>query len=268
MNDASFVLRELEQKLSVNIDRPAELGGLLRSFLNGPEAAAVINELLASYLGSNTQMKGRLDGESFLVLAAERFAMTLKFVTKRSDLLHTSGIDRFTVFRSAAPVTVDQFRIIGRFDPDVFDPEASLELIGTSLSDGSCIFQERLEPLVYDWYSPAPMVVAQLVRYPASTQLWFFHPETRRALFPVLGSTTLSSYVILSGMIAALGEGRAMNLLEDLAVNDSHVVRWAAIQAIGKLDGAAGLAYLNRSLTDRHPHISSAAAKTLTKLGG
>lgn len=268
MFDASYVLSELEQELGRNIDRPVQLGGLLKSFLDGSDVTEVINELLTSYLGTNTQMKGRLDGESFLVLGNEQFALTLKYVTKRSDLLHTSGIDRFTVFKSPAPVTIEKYRILGNFDPDVFDPNATLELVSNSVSDGSCVYQERLEPLVYDWYSSAPMVVAQLVRYPASTQLWFFHSGTRRAAFPVLSSTTLSSFVLLSGMISALCEKRAMPLLEEIAANDSHVVRWAAIQGIGRLDGDAGIAYLKRSLTDKHPHISAAAAKALAKLAG
>lgn len=268
MRDSSLILRELEQQLDARLDHPEELGNLLESFLHGPDVAEIVNELLASYLGAwNTQTVANLDGESLLLLRNERFSMALKLVTERLDVLHTAGTDRFTASRSTAPVTIDQYRIVGHFDPDLFDPNATLELVNSSLSDGSCVFHERLEPHVYDWHSPAPMILAQLVRYPATSQLWAFRRETRRALFPVMAYTELSSFVLLSKMVSAIGEKRALPLLEELAANDSHVVRWAAIQAIGRLDGTAGIAYLKRSLTDRHPDISGAAAKALAKLG-
>lgn len=267
MRDSILILRELETQLDGSLDRPEELGGLLESFLHGPSVTAIINELLASYLGTwDAQTMDRLDGESLLLLRNERFSVALKLVTERPEVLHTAGVDRFTVSRSHTPVTIDQYRIVGRFDPDVFDPNATLELVNSALSDGACVYQERLDPHIYEWHSPTPMVMLQLVRYPASAQLWAFHRETCRALFPVMAYTELSSFVLLSRMLSALGEKRAMPLLEELAVNDSHVVRWAAIQAIGSLDGAAGIAHLKRSLADKHPHISSAAAKALAKL--
>jgi hypothetical protein len=268
MRDSSLILYELEQQLDRNLDHPVELGGLLKSFLHGPDVTDIVNELLASYLGAwdPRVIVERLDRESFLLLRNERFSMALKLFTTKSELLQTPGVDRFTVFKSTAPVTIDQYRIVGQFDPDVFDPNASLELVSSALSDGSCVCQGRLEPYVYDWHSPRPMIVAQLVRYPANSQLWFFSRETRRALFPVVGYIELSSLVLLSRMIAALGEKRAMPILEELSVHDSHAVRWAAIQAIGKLDRTAVVTYLKRSLMDKHPHIRRAAAKALAKL--
>jgi hypothetical protein len=269
MSDFSSILLKLEQTLAGSLDCPAELGSHLKSFLHGSGATDVVNELLAAYLRTwDVRMLERLDGESFLLLQNERFAVSLKLVTKPSDLLNTPGVDRFTVFRSPAPVMIDRYRISGRFDPDVFDPGATLELDKSWQDDGSCLYQSRAEPFVHDYHAPAPILVAQLVRYPASSQIWFFHRETRRAAFPVVGYMELSSYVLLSRMIAAMGERRALPLLEELTANGSHVVRWAAIQAIGKLDGAAGRAQLQRALSDPHPHISSAAAKTLAKIAG
>ncbi len=270
MRDSSFILRELEQKLQGCLDRPAELGGLLKSFINGPDATALLNDLLATYVSAwDVNALRRFDSESLLLLQNEQFTLALKLVKDRSELLKTSGTDRYTVFRSSSPVTVDKYHIVGRFDnPDVFDPEATLELVSSSPDDGAHVCQTKFEPYIYDWHSPTPLLLAQLVVYPSSSQVWFFRRETLRAAFPVVGRMEFSSFVLLSRMVASLNEKRALPMLQDLSENPSHVVRWAAIQAIGKLDGAAGRDALRRALVDNHPHISSAAAKALAKLSG
>jgi hypothetical protein len=267
MSSPSSTLQELEQALAGSLDCPAGLGGLLSSFLHGAGATEAINHLLTMYLQhSGTRELARLDGESLLLMQNERFALSLKLVSKKSDLLHTSGIDRITAFRSASPVTVDRYRIVGRFEPDIFNPEATLERVDSRPSDGSYLHERQLDPYIHDSHSASPFIVAQLVRYPASSQVWFFHRTTLRAAFPAVGYSTLSGYVLLSRMVAAAGERRALPLLEQLATHEAHTVRWAAIQAIGKLDGAAGRAWLEKSLSDGNPHISNAAAKVLAKL--
>ena len=52
-----------------------------------------------------------------------------------------------------------------------------------------------------------------------------------------------------------------------ISEHPSHFVRWAAIQAVGRLDRARAVELLRRSLEDAHPHVRSMAAKVLAKVG-
>ncbi len=66
--------------------------------------------------------------------------------------------------------------------------------------------------------------------------------------------------------MAAMQETRAVPLISSLADHPSHAVRWAVVQALGRLDPQAALQHLRQAVNDPHPHIRNAAQKTLARL--
>jgi hypothetical protein len=147
---------------------------------------------------------------------------------------------------------------------DVFESGASLVFMDSLRHDGGVIHERVADHIVYDYRCPETFVKLTLSFRPGGDQVWHFDRRALSASFATLGSVAHSSCVMLATMVRALGERRALPLILELTDHTSHVVRWSAIQALGKLDGALARAALEKAMSDRHPHVRASARKALS----
>jgi len=262
------MLAVLEATLEAALDRPDALGAALQAFVSTGQLAEIVERLASAYRpDAPDPAPGGLDDDALPLIRALRFALSVQIAPGTGGPLCIPAADQLVLVIARAPVEVVRYRIATGVDLEVFDPSASLAVLDRRAYTGEPIWERRADRVVHDYRAAAPFARLCLALRPSIGQRWVFDRSSLRASFPMLGSLDDSGDVALCRMVAALPERRALPMLLDLAGHRSHAVRWAAIQAIGKLDGREGRRLLERAAHDPHPHIRAAAQRTLSRLG-
>ncbi len=151
---------------------------------------------------------------------------------------------------------------------DVFDPAIVLEPTGSrTVKRGEVL--EVWPDQVYDFQATTKEqpVVAAVLQAPVSMRFkWSFHRSSLKALAAVDADAADTQLRATCDLLGQLGDPSSLEILEGLIGHNHHGVRWSAIQNIVRINPAAARSLLERSVTDPHPHIQAAAAKTLQKL--
>jgi HEAT repeat protein len=103
---------------------------------------------------------------------------------------------------------------------------------------------------------------------PYATETWFFEKSTLTSVFASAVLADYSSLVTLCRVFGAQQDQGAKPFVEELARSPAHFVRWAAVQAMGRIDGDRAREMIEERCHDPHPHIQAAALSALKKLGG
>jgi HEAT repeat protein len=74
-----------------------------------------------------------------------------------------------------------------------------------------------------------------------------------------------SELVSLAKLLGALGDPSATDALIALTSHPRHFVRWAALQALGLIDGEKAGRRLRDFTDDRHPEIAAMASKLVER---
>jgi HEAT repeat protein len=67
-------------------------------------------------------------------------------------------------------------------------------------------------------------------------------------------------------MMCVMKDRSSLPALEGLSAHPAHFVRWAAVQALFRLDRERGITALRNALADRHEHVRNAASRSLAKI--
>jgi hypothetical protein len=204
--------------------------------------------------------------ERIMLIDHEAFGLHLQVVRPNPRRLMSVSSNALVAIKARAPVVIDRYRFSPQSGVEVFEPGALLSVVDSVPHDGGVIHERVTDHIVYDYRCPETFIKLVLTFRPGGHQVWHFDRSTLSASFATLGAVAHSACVMLSRMISALGERRALPLIVELTDHPSHFVRWSAIQALGKLDGAKARAALEKAVDDRHPHIRASAHKTLSKL--
>lgn len=261
-------LKKVEEDLLGSLPDLDDAGRILADFLHGGAASTLLNGLVEQCLGGGGRdFLAVLGGESYVLVQNEHFTLYLKMLSA-GPYLTSTGTDRVTAFRPPEGVTIDTYAIDGDFNPEVFDPGARLRLVESRTAGATWLVQRRSEALVHDFRSTVPALCAGLNLAPASSQVWMFDRASLNASFPTLSQRDLSGYVLFSKMVAATGANSAVSVLEQLCTHPSHAVRWAAVQALARLDGRTARERLGDMADDSHPHVRESARKVLARMAG
>jgi hypothetical protein len=261
------MLAALEAQLVAALGRPAALAAALQTFVSSGQLAQIVERVAAAHHpDAPDPAPGGVDAGALALIRAPRFALSVQVVPAAGGPFCIPDTDQLVIVLARHPVEVIRYRVSANIDLDVFDPTALLVELDRRAAGGDPIWERRADRLVHDYRAAAPFARLCLALRPSTGQAWVFDRATLRASFPMLGSRDDSGSIALCRIVAALAEHRALPMLLDLAAHPSHAVRWAAIQAIGKLDGAEARRLLDRAATDPHPHIRAAAQRTLSRL--
>ncbi len=187
-------------------------------------------------------------------------------LTEASAYLCTPASDALVILKGKGRKRVRRYKIDGAIDLEVFTPGVGLQLVDEREYDGGLVEERLADKMVYEYSSDEDFMMLRLAYRPFADQCWHFDRSTLASKFPSAGLMDQSALVNTAKVLGALGDPGALPHLLELAAHPSHFVRWAAIQAVGRLDRGAAIELLNRSVEDSHPHIRSMAAKVLTKL--
>jgi hypothetical protein len=260
-------LKRVEEALSASLGDLDALGRIVADFMHSGAGAAVLRGALERCLiDYRDKVLASLGGDSFILVRDPRFTLYMKLLPARADFLHTAGTDRVTVHWPPEAVTIDRYRIEGDYDPEIFRADARLLPEGSRPADGSALIERRGEPWVHGVRCSAPALSLSINVEPASSQVWKFDPVSLKAAFPSLSQNEHSGFVLFSKMAAAIGAPSALPILAELCGHESHAIRWAAVQAMARLDGDAARHRLRDLAQDRHPEVRESARRVLARI--
>lgn len=272
-------MEELMDELSRNLSCPAELGRTMRDACDSGVVGTHINVLTARLIQGDERHLKQANARSMVlaqrgdtVLQVRRIGGPPTHVDRLSEAeryVHTAPSNSVLVIRGKAPVTVNRYRLPPGTDRAGFQAGILLEPLGSERYDGSYIVERHDDDEIRDYHCEAGEAWMVRLNYPPyATETWFFEKSTLRSVFASAVLADYSSLVTLCRVFGAQQDEGAKPLVEELAKSEAHFVRWAAVQAMGRIDGERARQMIEERCEDPHPHIQAAALSALEKLGG
>lgn len=266
MNELDRALDAMRDAIASHRDAPERLIEPLDRFHDSGYLQRRIARMLDRGVDSTRESVRDIGENNIRLDSRPEYSLHLEIWRAPKPLLHSTAVDSVLRVISPTPVLQRVYRIDGPFDPEVFIADVPLRLESERRIDGIAHAQRKGEGRVYDYVSESPFLTLELSLRPADPYLWFFDRERLRSTYASFSGAQLSGYTLSAKALAAVGEARALPLLMRMTEHPSHAVRWAAIQALGRIDGDAAFERLERAEHDPHPHIRNAAARTLARL--
>ncbi|MBO9880511.1 HEAT repeat domain-containing protein [Xanthomonas sp. D-109] len=120
---------------------------------------------------------------------------------------------------------------------------------------------------IHDIQISHPILVAKLIGPIRESLQWMVDRPSLKVVQAISSSPVHSELEIMARALGAMRNG-GTNALEKLVAHDIHFVRWAAIQAMGRISPARAMELLEKATTDEHPHIRQSAANFLSRTVG
>jgi hypothetical protein len=270
---------ELMDELSRNLSCPAALGRTLQDACDGGLVAIHLNALIARLAEGDERHLKQANARSMVlaqrgdtVLQVRRLGGPPTHVDRLSEAeryVHTAPSNCVLVIRGNASVIVDRYRLPKGIDRSGFQAGIVLETLGSERYDGSFIVERHDDDEIRDYRCEAGEAwMVRLNHAPYATETWFFEKSTLRSVFASAVLADYSSLVTLCRVFGAQQDEGAKPMVEELARNEAHFVRWAAVQAMGRIDGERARELIEERCEDPHPHVRGAALSALKKFGG
>ncbi|MGE6331691.1 HEAT repeat domain-containing protein [Stenotrophomonas sp. NPDC077659] len=208
---------------------------------------------------------GQPSQEAFAVTLAQGPSWQLKVVQQsiNTRFLYTqpfelivmplNGTLQVNTYQLDAPATVAEGSRIHLLDSSVLE-------VGSALLCGST-------GTVHDLRIQRPTLVAKLIGAVRQPLQWMIDRERGEVIQAISSSPIHSELEIMARTLGALRDGGS-DTLSRLAAHESHFVRWAAIQAMGRIDPTQALQLLEGARNDAHAQIRQSAANVLARYTG
>jgi HEAT repeats len=255
--------------IAANLSCPDELGRILLRIIDEGALAARIDELLEGVVDGEPQHIRFTNSTSMMLHAEERYTLHLRRFGGRMDfatlgagggqLLATPGGPCVGVFRHQRALRIVEYR-------PAHDGCCLLPLREFDYA-GEVLFEDPLDPIVRDYKCDGHAWMLRLNHGQRVSESRYFDRQTLEFTFASAVKGVSSSLVTLCQVFGASQDVGALEYLHELTKDEAYFVRWAAIQAIGKIDGNAALVVLEKAANDPHPMIRNAAERTLRSIG-
>lgn len=271
-----MVLEDLSRAISSNLGRPDVLGGLLQTFINEGGIGTAICRALRRVASSEQAVLRQFSANGLVLINCPDFRLfvekvakptpsSLQFQTPRA-YLHTEAAHSVAILRTLAPLTVERFVPDRPLENEVFEAGVGLVPSERYPYDGRPIMTRFDEHAVFRWSSNEAAFMLKLAYVPYSTQTWLFDAETLTSIFAAAIDPAASGMVAIAKMLGAMQRPDALPFLANLRAHPQHFVRWAAVQAVGRIDGTLARRFLEEAKCDPHPYIQSAAQRVLSRI--
>lgn len=246
-----------------------------QAFIDSGELLSIINNELSVMRRNPEYVPHGSNGNTILLFDAPKISLTATVLDQNNmsmDKIYSAAGDAMfgNVSREAIPL---RFHTIPEAcDLDVFDtahavlpgemynlaPRATVAIPARrTVTEYLCTKQATLVKLTSRLYPPL---------------VWVYDKKTGVPRFSssgdLQGSRLQSSINLLSALEAGsvVPSDDSIENLKNLAEHRLHYVRWAAVQALCKMDFESGKGVLVEAIQDRHPHIARAASSSVRRL--
>lgn len=259
-------------------DHLAVLAEPMRSLFGRP---GVLEEVVNRYL--RRVLDGAMDGgdpcvQVDMLLLCHAPALSLRLIKDRADVtslarepwrdtLVNYPANTLVMARGGGPVTVDWYCLAPGASFDVFDATLAIRHDGTErYADGSVIQVDarRRFPVLPEGQGTTWIALASA---PVNAQIVSFERGSLRPLGASMASEDHSVLCVMLELLAPQAPDYPLDAVLDLTTHPDHHVRWAAVAALGRHDGAAALDVVRAlAAKDDHRFVRAAARRTLERL--
>ncbi|WP_181259121.1 HEAT repeat domain-containing protein [Pseudoduganella armeniaca] len=259
-------------------DHLATLAEPLRALFGRP---GMLEELVNCYLRrvlDGTMHGGDASVQVDMLLLCHAPVLSLRVIKDRADVaslavrpwrdtLVNYPANTLILVRGGAPVTVDWYCLQPGATFDVFDASLAIRYESTErYADGSLIQVDarRRFPVLPEGRGVTWIALASA---PVNAQIVSFERDTLRPLGASMASEDHSVLCVLLDLLEPHAPDYPLAAVLALTAHPDHHVRWAAVTALGRHDGAAALGVV-RALAagDSHRFVRTAARRTLERL--
>lgn len=184
---------------------------------------------------SPSHLLNAVSDAAYIVLGRNKFSYTLHKMPKEWDreVFHPDILPEFHEHRTLAPGQI--LRLNAGFD-------------------------------IVDWHITEPVILLRFIAAPFEKVQWTYQKDPVRPWFVASVDPGVTQLSALSAYFAASTYSPAAEPIRSLLDHPNHQVRWESAKALWKINPDAGIDALHKLLSDRHPHVRSAAQKTRARL--
>lgn len=261
-------------------DHLPQLAAPLRALFTSP---GMLEELVNAYL--HRVLAGAMDGgdpgvQMDMLVLCHTPVLSLRIIKDRADVASLSGrpwhgtlvnypCNTLVLLRGGAPVTMDWYCLQPGASFDVFDATLAIRHEATERHGDGSVLQvdaRRRFPVLPEGRGTTWIALASA---PVNAQIVSFDCATLRPLGASMAAEDHSVLCVLLEQLQPGAPDYPLPAVMALTSHPDHHVRWAAVTALGRHDGAAALDAVRRlAATDAHRFVRSAARRTLARLDG
>ncbi|MCJ8277651.1 MAG: hypothetical protein HRT44_06900 [Bdellovibrionales bacterium] len=165
---------------------------------------------------------------------------------------------------SDTPLHIDIYTESENKIPNQFNPNLSLTFSESRTLEKSQTFLIEGGKHVDQFKNPSQKSVVFFVLQSQDYEpiIWAYDNKTLKPWLPISSRQGFSRLELVSEFLGAYKDSNGERVLEEIAKDEIHFVRWAAVKNMLKLNFTKGMTLLENAKEDPHPHIAAAASKT------
>jgi len=184
-----------------------------------------------------------------------------------SEFIYTMPQHMMIAVLGCQPLRAKHYKIPASLQIEKFDHNVKLDDgVERLYHPGSIVVMDGRRD-IFDVNIDSPVLVVKLSSMPHQPLQWAFDRKTREAVQVISSNAIDSELVSMAQTLGAMTNPLATPSLLELCNHPRHFVRWAAMQALGRVAPDELLRQLrNAAANDPHPHVQAAAEKALSRI--
>lgn len=240
----------------------------LKELVFESDALAHFTRQEISSIAANPDYESRAwDGESMFFAGNERWSLRAGFCEKSSDHLYTIVSNMMIAVIGSQPLIVNHHELPASINNEIYDPAIKLSPPRRETYLPGEVLKIDCERETVDLLVSVPAaLVVKFTMSPSQSLQWAFARDDLSAIQAIAGNSVDSELVSLAQTLGAMSSVSSIATLLELTAHKRHFVRWAALQALAKIDPDRMPSLLRIATVDAHPHIRSAAFRAIEKM--
>ncbi len=268
-NPELFHFCTIANKMGVGISTGIQsLTSPFERLLNKSLLTNILNQELETISTSSSYLPIGSTGTDFVVYKGDHYSLTVKIIANRNSSqnghLATSPNHHLIGVIGPDSVSLDLHQVPESHQNEVFSKTETLEYIGAfSIKPGCSFFIRADQDVVNLSRSDTPTVALVLSTHPLKTLTWLYAPASLQAQQSVAANPAHSRAEIAGLILAKMRYLPGTETLTRLTSHPAHFVRWSSIASLSLLNQKKAKQALLAAVHDSHPHVRTAAIKTL-----
>jgi len=183
------------------------------------------------------------------------------------EFIYTLPMHMMVAVLGEEPLKATYYRMPTSLRIDTFDPNARLDDRDwrVHVPGDIAVIDGRND--LFDVDIDSPVLVVKFTSSFHQSLQWAFDRKTGSAVQPIAANSIDSELVSMVQALGSMGSPIAVPSLIGLCEHSRHFVRWAAMQALGRVSPEELLPQLHNAATnDPHPHVQAAAKHALARI--
>lgn len=263
-------LSEFLAEVEANLSCPDALGRILSTWVESRQLGEYLASTLSDTLsGSPSHLRGTnvtemaLASRTDFLLYLRRVGGDMDYLQKASraaEYIRTPGRACIVFACPGAAIWLERYGVV--------EDGRRLILRDRRLHEGGPVHETLDGDLVWLVSGDEPVWTVRLNFGRYADEVRFYDRESLGHRFSSVVRGELSSFKTLCQVLGISRDRGALPHLRSLVAHEAHIVRWAALQAVGRIDGGLARGLLTAALDDPHPSIRTAAQRSLDAVGG